>query len=177
MYVQEFYHLCKRHPYENKGIFYSELFLFLSSCSFYNVETIIESGTYKGYATRILADAWHTPIHTIDRTQVLKTEGNIIAYEGEAPTIIPSLMVLKCDTKIGVLIDGPKGHKALDLKDYLFQHPQVQVVAIHDLPEGHGETYHSHQEFNDRPMLDALVTEPYKSKYPKGPGLAVWERQ
>lgn len=178
----KFLDVCEQIPYEKKGIFYSELWAFTRFCQDFGIQTIIESGTYHGFATRILLKAFNGPIVSIDRNEVAFSSSrftNLLLLIGESEELIPIVVEKAKDKRIGILIDGPKGPPALALKDQCFKFPNVVLVAIHDLLPGNGESFHTHnsiyrQSFGGR--LDRMIKDDYAKKYPNGPGLAIWTR-
>lgn len=175
--------VCEQIPYRHKSIFFSELFLFLRACDHRRVDLIVESGVKHGGSTQVLATAFGGRLMSIDRAflpSFLKTcPRGVQLIEGDATREIPRILGTLDGHRVGVLIDGPKGDRALALKDTCLQHACVEVVGIHDLPPGHGEQLHSHdttfRQYFGR-ELDALLPAAVTAKYPYGPGLAVWRR-
>ena len=173
--------ICARTPYRPKGIFYSEAFLFLKECDRRFVKQIIESGVKHGCSTALLAAAFEGPMISIDQTFSTRfaASAGVRLVRGDACVELPRLLSARTGQRVGVLIDGPKGAKALALKDVCLTFPCVQVVGIHDLPRGRGETRHSHdwtfRDYYGR-ELDALMPAAMMTKYPYGPGLGIWER-
>lgn len=169
-------------PYTHKGIWYSEIYLFLARCIAHKVTLIIESGVKFGMSTRLLAATCdNCPIIAIDRMFQIEPPPGVKFIAGEVQDVLPDLLARKHRYKIGLLIDGPKGATAIALKDGAFQlYPNVAVVGIHDVDASCGAQWHSHEEEYRREIgraLDGPVVEPYASKYPNGPGLGVWERR
>lgn len=176
--IDDFRAVCKVIPYINKGIFYSELYLFLRECHRRRVDLIIESGVKHGFSTRIIAQAYDGNVISIDREIAIKPINHkSTLIEGDSIQIIPELLERHADKRIGVLLDGPKGLKALALKDACLSHPAVKLVGIHDVARGNGERLHSHDEsFRARygRKLDEMIHTDYAAKYPNGPGLGIW---
>jgi hypothetical protein len=174
--LAEFASLCADRPYVPKGVFYSEVFLFLWACRQAGVTVILESGVKYGTSTRILRAAFDGAMVSIDQV-VCPTPPGVAFIHGDACVVLPDLIERCRGGRFGVLIDGPKGETALALKDVCLSAPDVRVVAVHDVPPGHGETIHSHDpRFRHAAgrALDALITHPYATKYPDGPGLGIW---
>lgn len=178
-----FRRLCEQLPYRSKGMFFSELFLFLRACDERNVDVILESGVKHGSSTHVLAAAFWGRIVSIDR-QFLPTflrtrPPRVELVSGDATVLIPRLLSDLTGHRVGVLIDGPKGRPALTLKDACLQSLAVHVVGIHDVPPGRGEWRHSHdatfRQYFGR-ELDRLLPPVATAKYPYGPGLALWRR-
>lgn len=180
-----FRRLCAPIPYRPKGMFFSELFLFLRACDQRRVEVILESGVKHGSSTHVLAAAFWGRLMSIDRaflpSFVKDAPPGVALVEGDATWEIPRMLSNICPTgqRVGVLIDGPKGAAALALKDACLRMSCVEVVGIHDVPLGQGERQHSHdatfREYFGR-ELDRLIPAAVAAKYPNGPGLGLWGR-
>jgi len=178
-----FRRLCEQIPYRHKGMFFSELFLFLRACDRRRVEVILESGVKHGQSTHVLAAAFWGRVISIDRTflpSFLATAPPGVQFvDGDATREIPRLLGFFETARVGVLIDGPKGAAALALKDACLRMPCVEVVGVHDVPRGHNERLHSHdptfREYFGR-ELDSLIPAAVAAKYPYGPGLGLWGR-
>lgn len=180
-----FRRICEQLPYRTKGMFFSELFLFLRACDERNVDVIIESGVKHGGSTHVLAAAFWGRLISIDRAflpSFMETRpANVDLIEDDARLAIPRIVghLQPTGRRVGVLIDGPKGDAALALKDVCLQSAAVEVVGIHDLPPGRGEFRHSHdptfRQYFGRD-LDRLVSAAAAAKYPYGPGLGLWRR-
>jgi hypothetical protein len=176
--------ICETVPYRPKSIFYAELYLFLRECSRRFVEVVIETGVKHGGSTALLADAFDGPVFSIDQrflaSFLAQAPSRVRLVEGDARVEVPRLLAGElADRRIGILIDGPKGEAALRLQAVCWARPCVQVVAIHDLPMGHGEHQHSHDETFQTyyaPAFGHLVPPAMAAKYPHGPGLALWSR-
>lgn len=175
---------CATMPYRPKGMFFSELFLFLRACDRRRVEVILESGVKHGQSTHVLAVAFWGRVLSIDQAflpSFLATAPAGQFVEGDATVEIPRILDNICPTgqRVGVLIDGPKGAAALALKDACLRMPCVEVVGVHDVAVGQGERQHSHdatfREYFAR-ELDALIPAAVAAKYPNGPGLGLWGR-
>lgn len=182
--LPRFRRLCATIPYRPKGMFFSELFLFLRECDRRRVDVILESGVKHGQSTHVLAAAFWGRVMAIDRvflpSFVESAPPGVKLIQGDARCEIPRLLEAlgEAGARVGVLIDGPKGAAALALKDVCLRFPQVEVVGIHDC-ERRGEYLHSHdptfREYFGR-ELDALLPSEMVAKYPNGPGLGIWRR-
>ncbi len=178
-----FRHLCEQLPYRPKGMFFSELFLFLRACDERRVDVVIESGVKHGNSTHVLAAAFWGRIVSIDRdflpTFVATCPSRVEMVRGDATREIPRLLEPLAGQRVAVLIDGPKGWAASALKDVCLQTAAVEVVGIHDQPRGRGEWRHSHdptfRQYFGR-ELDRLLPPAVTAKYPYGPGLGLWRR-
>lgn len=181
MFLNTFLNTIKKVPYRNKGIFYSELFTFLWWCHVKQAHTILESGSLYGFSTEFLCQYWPGHVYSVDRQRLHNLDmPNLLTIQGEAEDEIPRLIKQNYMHNVGILIDGPKGDKALALKDECFKYNNVKVVAIHDLPEGKGELIHTHSPYW-RMFLDSVgfqfdsyIETDYAAKYPKGPGMAIF---
>jgi hypothetical protein len=165
-------------PYVRKGMFYSEVFLFLRACQRFGVDFIVESGVRDGMSTALLSACFDGEIVSIDREATLSRWDRVRVIRGDALLIVPSIVAESQGRRMGILLDGPKGPVACGLKTDCLHAPHVCVVALHDQPRGHGEQWHSHDPLLQQLTagLDTLVTEDYRQKYPLGPGLAGWEQ-
>lgn len=128
-------------PYENKGILYSEMF-FLYLCLKRNPpKKIFESGRARGQSTLILSKIFpNSEIISIehDKNSVdvpiafdrLKECRNVQMLFGDATKLLPELVAK--DPGNVVLIDGPKGYRALRLALKLAQTKMVTHIFVHD---------------------------------------------
>lgn len=179
--VDRFADICRAVPYRHKGMFYSEVYLFLEACANHGVNLIIESGVKNGMSTRMISSAWPGELISIDRAKVPPEAIRGVDFmHGDSRELIPAIIAESRGRRIGVLIDGPKGAAALALKDSIWQEPEIQLVAIHDLPVAPGCSRHSHNPDFRRSVglqLDGIMKHEYRAKYPDGPGLAIWEKK
>jgi hypothetical protein len=182
--VENYEAVCRAVPYRVKGVFYSELYLFLQACSDNDVNLVIESGVKHGMSTRLLASAWPGEIISIDRDDGIIPEvvEGVQFMEGDSRELIPMILRAYKGRRAAVLIDGPKGETALQLKAAIWQSDIVRVVAIHDLPLEAVPSCHRHShEPSFRTSvgrrLDAFIAHDYARKYPNGTGLAIWEKK
>lgn len=163
-------------PYVDRGMFYSELYLFSLYCWRAGVVEIIESGVRNGMSTRVL-HAWWPCVTSVERRPDRVPQSfpfKVIA--GDGSVLLPALIEIRRSVRVGVLIDGPKGPDARALRARVFEYPNVVVAAIHDQPKGLGEMVHTtDDEFRPyREALDQQVPEEYRQKFPNGPGLSIW---
>jgi predicted O-methyltransferase YrrM len=173
--VDEFAALIPQYPYRAKGMFYSEVFLFLLACEAQQVTRVVESGVNEGMSTALLATRYAGRMWSIDQRRVRVPRGVTFVY-GDATALMPDVL-RHAKGRIGVLIDGPKGDDALALKEACWANRRVKVVAVHDVPVECGATQHSHSpEYRCLSRLDASIPSDYRATYPDGPGLGVWVR-
>lgn len=118
------------------GILFSEMLLFFAVCKLRGVQHFVESGRRNGYSTQIIA-SWcrkhggqlesveHDPIPDVD--EALRREYSDVAnlVQGDGMTVVPYLS----DSRSGVLLDGPKGLRALRLLRSI----DYRVGAVHDV--------------------------------------------
>ena len=173
--------LCRVIPYRHKGMFYSEVFLFLQSCARQSVQLIIESGVKNGMSTALLSAAWPGELISIDKASVPPEAVEGVDFmHGDARELIPQILKESASLRVAVLLDGPKGATALALMREVMRWPQVRSVGIHDIEKGrYGESWHSHhREFRASVgnHLDDIIQHPYRKKYQDGPGLGIWEK-
>jgi hypothetical protein len=181
--VDLFARICSELPYRRKGMFYSEVFLFLQRCAAHRVDLIIESGVKFGMSTALLASAWPGDLMSIDKDSgSLEPVQGVQFFHGDSREVIPAILKESRGRRVGVLIDGPKGATALRLMADSMRAEEVKLVGIHDVVRHgvSGESCHSHEpefrrQFGRR--LDDLIRHAYKEKYPDGPGLAIWEKK
>jgi hypothetical protein len=128
-------------PYERKGILYSEMF-FLYLCLKRNLpKYIIESGRARGQSTFLLSKIFpNTEIFSIEHdekspdvavaTERLKDCKNVKLLFGDATTLMPNLASRYPNSAI--LIDGPKGFRAVRLAINLLKKQKISKIFIHD---------------------------------------------
>lgn len=128
-------------PYERKGILYSEMFFMYLCLKDSAPQTILESGRARGQSTLILSKIFpDSEIISIehDETSVdvqvayerLKNCKNVKLMFGDATTLLPNL-ANKYPNSI-VLIDGPKGFRAVRLALKLLKIKNVLKIFVHD---------------------------------------------
>jgi predicted O-methyltransferase YrrM len=183
MTVERFADCCRALPYRDKGMFYSEVYLFLEACDQQGVDLIIESGVKNGMSTALLSSAWPGEIISIDKERLsIEPVARVEFCLGDSRIVIPAVLSESAGRRVAVLIDGPKGAEAVALKDGIWPVPEVRVVAIHDVPlaGAAGASRHSQAKEYRRQAgtsLDWLIKHRYRDKYPDGPGLAIWEKK
>ena len=132
--------------YETRGVFNSEMAAILAVSTALDIDLFVESGRARGQSTRILAKylaANGVELHSFERARNADTEHadrqlagapNTTLHFGDARLAIPALLAATGAKRIAVLIDGPKGRKALDLLDATrAANPNVIVGFVHDL--------------------------------------------
>ena len=93
--ISKFKKIVNDIPYHDKGIWYTEAFLFCSICDLLNVDAIIESGVANGQSTEIFANYFNFNISAIDNDNYnifQKTNTRLEKYNnftGEKATYTP----------------------------------------------------------------------------------------
>jgi hypothetical protein len=133
----------EKEPYEPRGIFNSEMALLIGLCRKLGVEVVIESGRARGQSTFLLGK--YLPgvaIHSVERqrdSDALFAErrldelDNVTLWYGDGLKLVPQIVQAKTGRRIAILLDGPKGHPALDLLKECTISPDVVVGFIHDM--------------------------------------------
>jgi len=139
---KQFEKIIKDVPYSEKGIFNSEMLLFVSIVKALNVKTIIESGRALGQSTEVICRFFNDKKYSIYSIELnryskdvafaekrLKNYSNLKLLYGDSNSLIFKLIRDKC----AILIDGPKGEEAILLAIKLLRNPKVKLIFIHDL--------------------------------------------
>jgi len=134
--------------FDDKGVFNSELLLFIAVADLLEVDRIVESGRARGYSTRILAEYFQdTDIDIVSIEKLQGTKDDEIAREylsgyghlelryGDTRDLVSEVLT----QSTCILIDGPKGDDALTLALDLLKRDKPEVVFVHDL---HRNTLH-----------------------------------
>lgn len=180
MTVEQFSEVVASVDYRSRGMWFSELYLFLSLCAAAGVDLIIESGVRSGTSTRTIA-ACGLPLIAVDVKRFFIDPPHGVSFvHGLAQDVIPTLLTQHRDRRIGVLLDGPKGPIAgVGFVPVCLASSSVRVVGCHDVRRGHGESHHSHEPAF-RAMaagLDTPIPKMIRRECPNGPGLGVWVQQ
>lgn len=144
-HVQAFERLASGIPYERKGVLYSEMLFVYAILRRLQPKRILESGRARGQSTHLLAACFPaTPIVSIEfdaqspdvavAAARLRPFANVELLFGDATVMLPQLL----RPGDAVMIDGPKGFRALRLALQLLSLGDRAPVAtfIHD--SGHG---------------------------------------
>ncbi len=180
-------------PYQARGIWYTEAFLFCSICDILGVEAIIESGMAYGCSTEIFANYFDFNIMVVDNDQYgvfnktserLEKYKNLHIFNGDSYELVPAGIEKNIDTKLGIFIDGPKGSGARKLRDDILKFNNISCFGFHDYS---GQNRNSIGEFDNSFIthelqfidnfryLDEKVieTEPGQAQHKNGPGVCV----
>jgi predicted O-methyltransferase YrrM len=146
-HVHEFERVTAGVGFESKGIFNSEMLMFVSIARELGARQVIETGRARGQSTTVLSRFFPEDIQ-IDSVELsrytrdsvialrrLRGRANLTLHFGDARTVVPGLIRRDCC----VLIDGPKGDAALALAVDLLKQRQVLAVALHDV---HRDSHH-----------------------------------
>ncbi len=137
----KFNRLIGKIPYERKGILYSEMFfLYLNSIDS-KPARVIESGTARGQSTLILSKLFpKSKIISIEYDKMsddvpiarerLSKQKNVKLNYGDSAVLFPK--ILQGGFNDIVLIDGPKGYKAIRLAIKALKYKSVRKIFIHD---------------------------------------------
>ena len=141
--LQSFRSLVEGVPYERKGILFSEM-LFLYVCARSAApKRILESGRARGQSTLLLSLCFpQLPIVSLEHdpaspdvpvaAERLRAHRNVELRFGDATRVLPDI----AEPGDVVLIDGPKGFRALRLALRLLLQGRVSMVFVHDMTAG-----------------------------------------
>jgi hypothetical protein len=181
--IKNFPDLLKKIPYEDKGIPHSEIFFIYCLIKKNPPERIIESGRARGQSTIALAKLFpKSKIISIERDREsldakiaasrLKNVKNVTCLFGDSKKILPK--ICKKGRNDIVLIDGPKGFRAIRLALSLLRYKNVSSIFMHDNTYGSKERDFlekkmPHVKFSDHQLLTKIshkLDKPFKSKLP-----------
>lgn len=150
--------------YEPKGIFYSEMLLFIAISKKIGVNLLIESGRARGQSTKIIAENFKEQSYQIKSVEFVKYSSDVkISYNrlkeyknidlifGNSFEILPKLVREECC----VLIDGPKSG-AINLAIDMLKNPLVKAIFIHDMHKDSIERNEAEKIFKDCFFTDDL---------------------
>jgi hypothetical protein len=145
--LPRFKKIIKGIKFEPKGIFNSEILLFVSLSKFFGVNIIIESGRANGQSTKIISEFFKNfryKIYSIELDifspdvktsfERLKNYKNLKLIFGDTFKEIHKLIIEECC----ILIDGPKSIKTVKLTIDLLKNSMVKAVFLHDI---HKDSY------------------------------------
>lgn len=140
---QDFAEQIKGVPYEEKGVFFSEMLFVLAAAGRGYKGLVLESGRARGQSTFVLGTVFpqakivsiefdsHSPDVPI-AAERLKPFDNVELLFGDSR----KLLFDRLEPGAVVVIDGPKGFRALRLSLQLLRTGKVKVVFIHDVYKG-----------------------------------------
>ena len=125
------------------GIWESEMLLFYAAIHPYSPRQILESGRARGKSTAILARCFpnarivsveleHNSVNAAAAEAKLKQYANVELLYGDSRKILPE----RLEFGDAVLIDGPKGYRAVELALDLLRAGKPCAVFVHDFPSG-----------------------------------------
>lgn len=139
----EFAEQIKGVPYEEKGVFFSEMLFLLASAGKGYDGLVLESGRARGQSTFVLGTVFpRAKIVSIEfdrdspdvpiAAERLKRFDNVELLFGDSR----KLLFDRLQPGSVVVIDGPKGFRALRLSLQLLRTGKVKMVFIHDVYKG-----------------------------------------
>lgn len=179
MTIPDFERATAGQVYCERGVLFSELFLFVCACEDQGVTTIVESGVHAGVSTRVLRAVFPGRVTSIERNvSTLPSDLRASVVIGDGRDLVPQFIETHPEDRIGVLLDGPKGPRGTAVREWCLQQPNVRVVGQHDSPRGSGESTHSQSPESQAKTagLDARVPERILA-WQRGvhrPGLGIW---
>lgn len=133
--------------YRSGGVLQSELAAFVALCYEHKVDAVIESGRRNGFSTSVLADAmcswqWNAttqaveesiPVYSVELDPIPEVDRaiaspNLHLHVGDGLISVPTLAAKF--NRPAILLDGPKGLKALSLWERIA--PNSVFCGIHD---------------------------------------------
>lgn len=156
--LSEYQHKITAVPYEEKGVLFSEVLFILATITGLSPRQLLESGRARGQSTHLLGlclpnvhiISLERDASSIDVPIAEKRLGpmqNVSSLYGDAQKLTPELVL---DGDI-VIIDGPKGFRAVRLALKLLATGKPACVFVHDLYQGLPERdfveKHLHQSF------------------------------
>jgi hypothetical protein len=133
--------------YQQRGILLSEGLAFCAMCDLFQIDVILESGVAGGRSTEIWARYFDQTIYAIDDCKLYgpslfeRTRKRLAQYPnlkfmmGDSFVTIPELLQsVGGNVRTALLIDGPKGRRAMDLAEDCFKLSSPPIfVGIHDM--------------------------------------------
>lgn len=123
-----------------RSILLSEGFALCAIAKMYDIDVLIESGTYNGRSTKIWTkffetniDIYSIDIHINNKARNFLKNDRVILIEGDSNSIIRDITSKYQEKKVGIFIDGPKGKEAVYLLEKLIDYQNVYFIGIHDL--------------------------------------------
>lgn len=141
--LDEYREKIKSVPYEEKGVLFSEVLFILATSLNLKPRQLIESGRARGQSTHLLGICL-PDVHVISIERYATSEDvpiaekrlkpitNVSSLYGDAQKLAPELIL---DGDI-VIIDGPKGFRAVRLALKLLATGKPACVFVHDLYQG-----------------------------------------
>ncbi|MHC4158903.1 MAG: hypothetical protein ACYSSO_07465 [Planctomycetota bacterium] len=154
--ITEYEKQIKNIPYEEKGVLFSELLFLLAATSSLEPKQVLESGRARGQSTYILGLCIpESKVISIERNSTspdalvaesrLKNVTNVYTLYGDARVLLPALIELG-DI---VIIDGPKGFRAIRLALTLLRTGNASCVFVHDIYKSLPERRFIEQNISD----------------------------
>jgi hypothetical protein len=128
--------------YEDKGVFNSEMLLFVSLVRHFNIKEIWESGRARAQSTHVISECFKDDDVDIYSIELIKdTNDDKVAKDrlskfekirllyGDSQKILLNNLFTR---EVVVIIDGPKGEEAINLAYSLLKDKNVKMVFLHD---------------------------------------------
>jgi len=136
-YADEFKALSESTEPQHSAILPSEMLLFCAVAKALGIDAVVESGRKLGYSTEIIARCGFEDFTSLDVDPAKEADDALLQRLGVAGRVklekLDAMMFLRAVTEQGdaILLDGPKGRKALGLVSNLLG--QSGMMAVHDL--------------------------------------------
>jgi hypothetical protein len=152
------------------GIWESEMFLFYAAVQPFAPAQVLESGRARGKSTLMLARSFPTArIISVEfdsqsplaaaAEEKLKPYSNVELLYGDSREILPQ----RLQTGDAVLIDGPKGFRALQLALRLLRTGKPCAVFVHDFPPGSAWRQFIERHWPEAFFGDAPLFQPFRA--------------
>lgn len=146
------------HPYTIKGIFHSEMLMFITLIGELKPKQVIESGRANGQSTEIITRYYpNLEFHSIESSRndaelaESRLKGlNVDLIYGDSFQMMPSLIQGK---KTLILIDGPKGSGMWKLFQLMYSMPDVIGVAMHDSYDGTTQRMNLEKQYKGKYLI------------------------
>jgi hypothetical protein len=203
-YIQEFVNGIKNFNYKDNGMFNNEIYIVYLLYKELNCDLFVESGIDNGVSTEKflhLIDDEYIGIDINQHCYGSKVKKNNFQFIcGNSMNILKNIVNEK-NKNIFAMIDGPKNHDAIKLKNELLDNDKVKIVALHDTYDGlenedylrvfetknnseYSKKYFDILNFRDKndivtiynKNIDALG-KTYYTIYPTGPGVSIYSKE
>ena len=124
----------------SRGILNSEGFAFCALADHLKADLIVESGICNGGSTTIIGKYFteipiismdiNTKMEAVVRTSIFH---NVTLMNGDSENMLPQIIDTFKDKRIAILIDGPKGERAVNLASKCMSSSNVVMAGVHDL--------------------------------------------
>jgi hypothetical protein len=202
-HIDQFIEIIGDIDYDENGMFNSEIYMVYLLYKELNCNLFIESGIDYGVSTQRFLKLIHDEYIGIDINEYctgrLFNKSNFQFICGNSLNIINNIVDNK-ENDIFIMIDGPKGHDAIQMKNMLLDNNKVKVVAIHDTYDGlenedylrvfetknnksYYEKYFDILNQKDKSNTTTIYnkrnnqsSEMYVDTFPSGPGVSIYSK-